>query len=735
VTIKLRLVPRAALIARVSPHLAATVAGGDGIESVYSGGVYTVGLGTDTLVEALTISASDRDNLLVAIYNEDTDTYRKVGIDTLLGVGSIAQAWDADLDALAANSTDGFWTHTGAGTGSARTITGTAAEITVTNGDGVSGNPTVSLPLSLTFTGKTVTGGTFSAPTIAGGTHTAITGLGIRSTGAAYDLTLASSEVLTAGRTLSVVMGDAARSLTFTANATIGGTHSGTSSGTNTGDQTITLTGDVTGTGTGSFVATIGATKVTSAMLNADVFSTAHSWAGQQTFVAPILGTIASGVATNLTGTAAGLTAGNVTTNANLTGDVTSVGNATTLTNAPVIAKVLTGYTSGAGTISATDSILSAIQKLNGNDATNANLTGVITSVGNATSIASQTGTGTKFVVDTSPTLVTPVLGVAAGTSLALGGATIGSNALAVTGTALFNSAVTLGAAITYGGVALSNSVTGTGSMVLSADAALTGNPTVPTQTAGNNTTRIASTAFVTAAVAASTTGVASFNTLTGTVTSSVVVQKFTSSGTYTPTSGMLHCIIECIGGGAGGGGVGGAAGSNYTGGGGGAGSTSIKFSTAAAIGASQTVTIGAGGGGGASGSNNGTAGGDTSLGAICIGKGGSGGKYGSTVQLPDGGLGGVAGTGDVTGTGATGMPGVYGTGLTANFHSGTGGSSPWGSGGLAKASNSGSTQAGQAASGYGSGGSGGAVNNTASNAAGGDGTPGIVIITEFVNL
>ena len=49
---------------------------------------------------------------------------------------------------------------------------------------------------------------------------------------------------------------------------------------------------------------------------------------------------------------------------------------------------------------------------------TNANLTGPITSVGNATSIASQTGTGTKIVVDTSPTLITPVLGVAAATSL-----------------------------------------------------------------------------------------------------------------------------------------------------------------------------------------------------------------------------------------------------------------------------------------------------------------------------
>lgn len=46
------------------------------------------------------------------------------------------------------------------------------------------------------------------------------------------------------------------------------------------------------------------------------------------------------------------------------------------------------------------------------------NLTGPITSVGNATSIASQTGTGTKFVMDTSPTLVTPNIGVATATSI-----------------------------------------------------------------------------------------------------------------------------------------------------------------------------------------------------------------------------------------------------------------------------------------------------------------------------
>ena len=146
-------------------------------------------------------------------------------------------------------------------------------------------------------------------------------------------------------------------------------------SGANTGDQTITLTGGVTGSGTGSFAATV----VTNANLTGSVTSVGN--------------------------------ATTVITNANMTGDVTSVGNATTLTNAPVIAKVLTGYVSGAGTVAATDSILQAIQKLDGNNGTNANLTGVITSVGNATSIASQTGTGTKFVVDTSPILVTPNLG------------------------------------------------------------------------------------------------------------------------------------------------------------------------------------------------------------------------------------------------------------------------------------------------------------------------------------
>lgn len=104
--------------------------------------------------------------------------------------------------------------------------------------------------------------------------------------------------------------------------ATQSGIFSGTSSGTNTGDQTITLTGGVTGSGTGSFAATV---------------------------------------------------------------------------------------------------------------ITNANLTGPITSVGNATSIASQTGTGTKFVVDTGPTITNLSVGAGAAITSSGAGGALGSNAFTST--------------------------------------------------------------------------------------------------------------------------------------------------------------------------------------------------------------------------------------------------------------------------------------------------------------
>jgi hypothetical protein len=79
----------------------------------------------------------------------------------------------------------------------------------------------------------------------------------------------------------------------------------------------------------------------------------------------------AATVSTNANLTGMVTSVGNVTTvvnNADLTGEVTSQGNATTVTNATVLGKVLTGFSSGTGTVTATDNILTAIQKLDGNN-------------------------------------------------------------------------------------------------------------------------------------------------------------------------------------------------------------------------------------------------------------------------------------------------------------------------------------------------------------------------------
>ena len=65
-----------------------------------------------------------------------------------------------DLAALEGLASTGIAVRTGSDTWAQRTITGTANEITVTNGDGVSGNPTLSLPSSLSFTNFTATNGT-----------------------------------------------------------------------------------------------------------------------------------------------------------------------------------------------------------------------------------------------------------------------------------------------------------------------------------------------------------------------------------------------------------------------------------------------------------------------------------------------------------------------------------------------------------------------------------------------
>jgi hypothetical protein len=74
---------------------------------------------------------------------------------TALGLAAIYQPLDSDLTALAALAATGVIARTGAGTVSARTITGTTNRVTVTNGDGVAGNPTLDVGSNVYVSGGT----------------------------------------------------------------------------------------------------------------------------------------------------------------------------------------------------------------------------------------------------------------------------------------------------------------------------------------------------------------------------------------------------------------------------------------------------------------------------------------------------------------------------------------------------------------------------------------------------
>lgn len=214
--------------------------------------------------------------------------------------------------------------------------------------------------------------------------------------------------------------------------------------------------------------------------------------------------------------------------------------------------------------------------------------------------------------------------------------------------------------------------------------------------------------------------------------------QVFATAGTatYTPTPGMVNCIIEVVGGGGGGGGAGGVASNTSAGAGGGSGAYSRALKTAAQVGASINVTVGAAGTG--SSNANGTAGGDTFVGAnlaasLCGAKGGSGGGVANGTVNPVSGAGGspTTGVGDLKAGGAPGGPGIYALGANANLgNTGVGGSSHFG-GGAPGVTTPSTTLPGTAATAYGSGGGGGAAFNTGS-ASGGAGSAGVVIITEY---
>lgn len=216
-------------------------------------------------------------------------------------------------------------------------------------------------------------------------------------------------------------------------------------------------------------------------------------------------------------------------------------------------------------------------------------------------------------------------------------------------------------------------------------------------------------------------TGVAAVSVFT-----KAVRQVFTSSGTYTPTAGMIYCDVEVQAPGGGGGG-----GDNQgPGSGGGSGGYTRKIFTAATIGSSQTVTIGSIGSGGDNTPSAGGDAGDVSFGSLLVATGGDGGEAGDTTTGSDGGAGGTVST-----SGDYDIPGAQGQGggrTNGYFQGGQGASSQLGNGGGGGGMNTATASAGGAGKGFGAGGGGAGAGQT-TKAAGGDGAPGCVIVTEFV--
>ena len=275
-------------------------------------------------------------------------------------------------------------------------------------GNGSGGFSPVSLGTGLSFTSGVLTN---SAPST-GGTVTSVSGTGTVS-GLTLTGTVTSTGSLTLGGTLSLTSSNITTGLGYTPyNSTnpsgylssitssqvttaLGYTpyNSSNPAGYNTG--TVTSASVTTANGISGTVATATTTPAITLSLGA-ITPTSVVASGTVTGT-QLISNIATGTAP------LSVTSTTPVPNLNIGG------NAATATNMP--------YSGLTGTVPTWNQNTTGTAS---NVTTNANLTGPITSVGNATSIASQTGTGSTFVVQNSPTLTTPNIGVATGTSLSL---------------------------------------------------------------------------------------------------------------------------------------------------------------------------------------------------------------------------------------------------------------------------------------------------------------------------
>jgi len=315
----------------------------------------------------------------------------------------------------------GMIAKTASNTVAARTMTSSTAGLSVTNGDGVTGAPAFALTgVALAVAGATGTGvlalnssstiatrtilgttsqidvtdGNFvnspviaisSDPTVPGAGGIVIpagtTGQRGSSTNGTlrYNTTTSTFEGYANGSWGSIVSGAGVSSISF-------GSTGLTPATSTTGAVTVAGTLAVANGGTGVTTST-GTTNVV--LSNSPVL------------VTPALGTPSALVGTNITGTAAGLTAGTVTTNANLTGDVTSVGNATTLatvasagsTGSSTAIPVITINAKGLTTSITTAVVVAPAGTLSGNTLASGVTASSLTSLGTIASLSVTAGT------------------------------------------------------------------------------------------------------------------------------------------------------------------------------------------------------------------------------------------------------------------------------------------------------------------------------------------------------
>lgn len=435
------------------------------------------------------------------------------------------QPLDADLTALAAMSTTGMLARTAANTYTTRTVTGTTNQITVTNGDGVSGNPTLAVADNPRFSGTAgmviPAGNTAQrdgAPAVGEIRYNSQTGSfegysgsgwgGFGGGGGSADLV--SYDNATSGLTATNVQDaldetvglvDTAQSDIDAHEALTSGAHGVTGNVVGTSDsQTLTnktISGSsntITNIGDSSIASGIDAAKIGAGTVSNTEFGyldgVTSAIQTQIAAKAPLASPTFTGTPAAPTATA-GTNTTQLATTAFVTTAVAGVGNAITALTGDVTA-------SGPGSVAATiaNNAVTTAKILDANVTTakiaDANVTDAKVASGiDAAKIGAGAVSNTEFsyldgvtsAIQTQFTAKAPLASPALTGTPTAPTATAGTNSTQIATTAYVDTGLALKANL--------------------ASPTFTGTPAAPTATGGTNTTQIATTAFVTSAIAA----------------------------------------------------------------------------------------------------------------------------------------------------------------------------------------------------------------------------------------